>query len=79
MSKRACHLVLAFALLGVLTGGAAARTAALELRTTGLVARVDDHHNLVIVNDGHMLRATPAPSSWLGDGRRPSTRPGRER
>ncbi len=60
MSKRACHLALAFALLSVLAGGAAAQTVAPELETTGVVARVDDRHNVVILNDGRMLRATPA-------------------
>jgi hypothetical protein len=60
MSKRACHLVLAFALLSVLAGEAAAQTVAPGLETTGVVARVDDRHDVDISNDGRMLRATPA-------------------
>lgn len=58
MRKNACHLALMFALLGVLSGGAAAQTVAPE--TTGVVARVDDGHDVVILDDGRMLRATPA-------------------
>ena len=77
MSKRACHLVLAFALSSVLAGGPATQTVAPELETTGVVARVDDRHNVVILNNGRMLRATPtvimaaghpATVSWLRAG-----------
>lgn len=60
MWKQACQLVLAFAWLGLLAGMAAAQTVAPELEATGVVARVDERHNVVILDDGRMLRATPA-------------------
>lgn len=47
-------------MLSVLAGGAAAQAVAPELETTGVVARVDDRHNVAILDDGCMLRATPA-------------------
>ena len=56
MRKTKCAVVLVFA--GMLAAGEMAAEIAVE--ATGRVVRVDERHNVVILDDGRMIRATPA-------------------
>lgn len=59
MRKHGCTLALAVALFSAVAGQACAQTAP-PAEETGVVARVDDRHGVVILDDGRMVRATPA-------------------
>jgi len=60
MSREACRLVLVLALVHVFVGEALAQAIPPTDDATGVVARVDDRHKVVILGDGRMLRGTPA-------------------
>ena len=60
MRKNASRIVLVLGILGMAGGEAAAQTAIPGQETTGVVARVDERNNVVILDDGRMIRATPA-------------------
>jgi hypothetical protein len=60
MWKTLCPLVLAFVLSSAVSVVTSAQTPVPSAEATGVVARVDERHNVVILNDGRMLRATPA-------------------
>ena len=60
MRKNGCQLVLVLALIGICAGEAAAQMPPAMDEATGVVARVDERHKVVIFDDGRMVRATPA-------------------
>ena len=66
MRRNSSTVVLVFALLGMLSGKANAQTALQAQETTGVVARVDQRSNVVIFDDGRMIRATPATVIMAG-------------
>lgn len=69
MRRNACAVVLVFALFGMFSGNsgkANAQTAVQAQETTGVVARVDQRANVVILDDGRMIRATPATVIMAG-------------
>ena len=64
MDRRSVVLLLTVA--GVLVAGAASAQSVAPIDDTGVVARVDTRYNVVILEDGRMLRATPATVIMAG-------------
>jgi hypothetical protein len=59
MRRHRCTLALAVALCSAAVPEACAQIAA-PAEETGIVVRVDERHGVVILDTGHMVRATPA-------------------
>lgn len=64
MDRRRVVLLLTVAAL--LVAGEAPAQSVAPVDDTGVVARVDTRHNVVILEDGRMLRATPATIIMMG-------------
>lgn len=59
-------VVLLLILAGALLAGPVSAQTVAPIDDTGVVARVDTRHNVVILQDGRMLRATPATVIMAG-------------
>jgi hypothetical protein len=66
MRKNLCTLVIGLAWLGACALDAAAQTVTSAEDMSGVVARVDDRHKVVVFEDGRMVRATPATIIMVG-------------
>jgi hypothetical protein len=66
MRKNGCKVVSAFALLCVVVGEATPQTALQATDVAGVVARLDERSNVVVLEDGRMIRATPATVIMVG-------------
>jgi hypothetical protein len=67
MQKNLCTLLIVLAVLAICAAEVAAQALHSTETTTGVVARVDDRHKVVIFQDGRMVRATPASVIIVGD------------
>jgi hypothetical protein len=59
-------MVLVVALFTAVAAGVSAQMPAPAYEMQGVVARVDERHNIVILDDGRMLRVTPATIIMAG-------------
>jgi hypothetical protein len=66
MRKDAWTTVLVCALFGLLAADGLAQTGGPVDEVVGVVARVDERHGVVIMDDGRMLRITPATVIMAG-------------